>query len=56
MKKEVNAKRDEQKQDVMRRGWKKKLVRKQNKKKFCFERDSFLKYGRVFLKEGFFQR
>ena len=49
MKQDVNSKRDEQKQEVMRKGRKKNLM-KENLKMFCFEREIyFLKYGRVFL-------
>ena len=40
MKQDVNSKRDEEKQEVMRKGRKKNLM-KENLKMFCFERDSF---------------
>ena len=47
MKQDVNSKRDEEKQEVMRKGWKKNLM-KENLKMFCFERDSFFKIRKSF--------
>ena len=47
MKQDVNSKRDEEKQEVMRKGWKKNLM-KENLKIFCFERDSFFKIRKSF--------
>ena len=37
MKQDVNSKRDEQKQDVMRRGWKKTCKKEKNRKRFIFK-------------------
>ena len=46
MKQDVNSKRDEEKQEVMRKGRKKNL--KENLKMFCFERDSFFEIRKSF--------
>ena len=52
MKQDVNSKRDEEKQEVMRKG-RKKNRRKKISKCFVSREIHFLKYGRVFLfREG----